>query len=221
VNQPLESLESVNHIVRPGSAAATGAAPTGTAATGNAAIGKLDNLLRQTGIALAGSALIAICAHLSIPLFFTPVPVSLQPFAVILLGLLLGPRLAFTATATYLAEGAAGLPVFTPAGPGGLLQLFGPTGGYLMSYPLVAPLISWLYRRGARSFSRAAWVAAAGSLVTLAMGALWLGTITHATAATVLSQAILPFLPGDALKVLAAAGIAHQATRFRRNNPAN
>lgn len=165
---------------------------------------------------LAGSALIAVCAHISIPLLFTPVPVTMQPFAVLLLGLLMGPRMAFAATVAYLAEGAAGLPVFTPNGPGGLLQLFGPTGGYLLSYPVVAPLVAAVWRRGARSFTRGVLVAGAGSLVTLGMGAVWLGVLTHAAPAALIGHGVLPFLPGDVLKVLLAAGIGAGAARWRR-----
>ena len=101
--------------------------------------------------AWALSALVAVAAHVSIPLWFTPVPITLQPFAVLLLGLLLGPRLAFATMAAYLAEGAAGLPVFTPSALGGVAHLLGPTGGYLLSYPVVAPLISWMWRRGAHN----------------------------------------------------------------------
>ena len=108
-------------------------------------------LVRGAGIVLAGSALIAVCAHVSIPLLFTPVPVTLQPFAVVLLGLLLSPRLAVSTMVAYLLEGAAGLPVFTPHGLGGVAQLLGPTGGYLLSYPLVAGLVSALWRSGMRS----------------------------------------------------------------------
>ena len=180
--------------------------------------GLVWNLARGAGIALAGSALVAICAHAAIPLWFTPVPVTLQPFAVLLLGLLLGPRLAAGTMVAYLAEGAAGLPVFTPHGLGGVAQLLGPTGGYLLSYPLVAPMVSWLWRRGARSFSRGLMVAGAGSLVTLMLGAVWLGVLTHAAPMTVLNHAVLPFLPGDVLKVCAAAGIAAGASRLRRNS---
>ena len=172
--------------------------------------------LRAGGIVLAGSAVIAICAHVSIPLWFTPVPVTLQPFAVLVLGLLIGPRLAFATMVAYLAEGAAGLPVFTPLGPGGLLQLFGPTGGYLLSYPVVAAMVSSLWSRGSRSFSRGLLVASAGSLVTLAMGAIWLGILTHAAPLVVLNHAVLPFLPGDALKVCAAAGIAAGVARMSK-----
>ena len=176
----------------------------------------ISNLLRSAGIAVAGSAFIALCAHISIPLFFTPVPVTLQPFAVLALGLLLSPELAMAATAAYLAEGALGLPVFTPHGPGGLLQLLGPTGGYLLSYPLVAPVVASLWRRVRPTYFTAFAIAGGGSLVTLAAGAAWLALITHAAPQTILTQAILPFLPGDALKVAAAAGLAMGARRFRR-----
>jgi biotin transport system substrate-specific component len=175
------------------------------------------NLLRSAGIVVAGSALVAVCAHVSIPLWFTPVPVTLQPFAVLVLGLLLGPQLAFATMVAYLVEGAAGLPVFTPHGLGGMLQLFGPTGGYLLSYPVVAPLVSVVWRRGARSFSRGLVVAGAGSLVTLAMGAVWLGVLKQMPPMTLLNVTVLPFLPGDVLKVVAASGIATAAARWRRS----
>src|ERR1700744_4226565 len=102
-------------------------------------------LARGGGIVLAGSALVAVCAHIAIPLWFTPVPVTMQPFAVLLLGFLLSPQVAVAAMLAFLAEGAAGLPVFTPQGLGGVAQLLGPTGGYLLSYPLVAPMVSWFW----------------------------------------------------------------------------
>lgn len=178
--------------------------------------GAVTQGLRAGGIVLAGSAVVAICAHVSIPLWFTPVPVTLQPFAVITLGLLIGPRMAFATMLAYLTEGAAGLPVFTPIGIGGLLQLFGATGGYLLSYPVVAPMVSSLWRRGSRSFSRGLFVAGVGSLVTLTMGAVWLGILTHAAPLVVLNHAVLPFLPGDALKVCAAAGIAAGLARMSK-----
>jgi len=176
------------------------------------------SLLRSSGIVLAGSALVAICAHISIPLWFTPVPVTLQPFAVLLLGLLLGPRLAAGTMLAYLAEGAAGLPVFTPHGLGGIAQLLGPTGGYLLSYPVVAPMVSVLWRSGSRQFSRGLVVAGAGSLITLALGAMWLAILTHAAPMMVLNHAVLPFLPGDVLKVCAAAGIAVGVSRLQQQN---
>ena len=173
--------------------------------------------VRGAGIVVAGSALIAVCAHAAIPLWFTPVPVTLQPFAVLLLGLLLGPRMALGSTAAYLVEGAAGLPVFTPQGPGGTLQLFGATGGYLMSYPFVAALVSSVYRRlRVRNFGTAMISAAAGNLLILAAGAVWMATVLHQHFIHVLSLSVVPFLPGDALKVCAAAAIATGWLRVRK-----
>jgi biotin transport system substrate-specific component len=172
--------------------------------------------LRNAGIVLAGSAFVAACAHISIPLYFTPVPLTVQPFAVLLLGLLLSPRLAATTLVAYLAEGAMGLPVFTPTPVmAGLAHLFGPTGGYLLAYPLAAFLISTLWRRSGRSFAAAAFSAAAGDLVILCCGALWLAIETHISATSVLSLAVLPFLAGDALKVTAAAALATGVRRLR------
>lgn len=174
--------------------------------------------LRNAGIVLAASAFVAVCAHVALPLYFTPVPLTLQPFAVLLLGLLLSPRLAGGALAAYLAEGAMGLPVFTP-GPmtaPGLAHLFGPTGGYLLAYPAAAMLISFLWRRSQRGFSAAVVSAAAGNLMILAGGAAWLAVLTHGSAQMVLTQSIVPFLPGDALKVAAAAALATGWQRLRR-----
>jgi biotin transport system substrate-specific component len=174
--------------------------------------------LRSTGIVLAGTALLAACAHVSVPLWFSPVPLSLQPFGVLLLGLLLDPQLAFATVCAYLAEGAVGLPVFAPgpAAAGGLVHLLGPTGGYLLAYPLAALLISSLWRRSRRGFASALVSAALGDLAILVCGALWLAAQSHASFGAALSLAILPFLPGDALKVISAAGIAVTWRRIRR-----
>lgn len=159
-------------------------------------------------VALA-TALVAICAHVSVPLGFTPVPVTMQTFAVLLLGLLFSPGAAFACLALYLMEGAIGLPVFSPHGPGGLAQLLGPTGGYLLSYPFAAALASLLYRRGRRpalrSFLAAAAATGVASMLILALGAIWLGLLTHATFSVVFAHSVAPFLPGDAVKILAAA----------------
>jgi biotin transport system substrate-specific component len=164
-------------------------------------------------VSIAASGLVALCAHLSIPLLFTPVPLSLAPFAVLLLGLVLGPRLAFASLSLYLLEGIAGLPVFSPQGPGGALQLLGPTGGYLLSYPFAAALAGLLYRRS-RSFPRGMAAAGAASLLILVAGASWLKLLTHMDARLIAAQAIFPFLPGDVLKVCMAAGIAKLVPNF-------
>ncbi len=175
--------------------------------------------LRVGGIVLAGSAFVAVCAHIALPLYFTPVPLTLQTFAVLTLGLLLSPRLAAGTLAAYLAEGALGLPVFAPSpAVGGLAHLLGPTGGYLLVYPAAAALISFLWRRTGRnrSYSRAAMSAAAGDIVILGSGALWLAGLTHAWGQAVLTLSIFPFLPGDLLKIAAAAAVVTGYQRFRR-----
>jgi biotin transport system substrate-specific component len=171
---------------------------------------------RAMGIVLVGSAFVAVCAHISLPLYFTPVPLSVAPFAVLLLGLLLSPRVGLATLCAYLAEGALGLPVFAPISPGGLVHLFGPTGGYLLAYPLAAMLISFLWRRSERGFTSALVSAAVGSFAIIACGALWLGLLTHASAQSVLALAVLPFLPGDMLKIAAAAALAAGFYRLRR-----
>jgi biotin transport system substrate-specific component len=176
------------------------------------------SLLRKAGIVLAGSALVAICAHVALPLYFTPVPLTLQTLAVLLVGLLLSPRLAAATLGAYLIEGALGLPVFAPSllGIGGLAHLFGPSGGYLLAYPLAAALTSFLWRKSRGEFFAASLSAAAGSLFILAVGALWLAIFFHTSVENVLTLAVMPFLPGDALKIVAAAALATGFVRLRR-----
>ena len=178
------------------------------------------NALRTAGIVLAGTLFLAACSHISLPLYFTPVPLTLQPFGVLLLGMILGPRMAFGTLVAFLAEGAMGLPVFVPSSVAlsGLAHLLGPTGGYLMAYPFAAMLIATLWRRGNRGFGSALVSAAVGDILLLTVGALWLAIWTHGSPAAVFTQAVLPFLPGEALKVAAAAGIGIGASRLRRAN---
>ncbi len=111
-------------------------------------------------------------------------------------------------------EGAVGLPVFSPHGPGGIAQLLGPTGGYLLSYPFAAALASLLYRRGRRSFLAALAAAGLASILILAAGATWLGLLTHLKFSVVFAQSVAPFLPGDAVKVLAATACVSMLGSF-------
>jgi biotin transport system substrate-specific component len=174
-------------------------------------------LARQTALVVGGSLLVAICAHISIPLLFTPVPLTMQNFAVLLLGLMMEPAAVFAAMALYLIEGASGLPVFTPHGLGGVLQLLGPSGGFLLAYPLVAAFVSLLARRiRPASFTTYAFAAAAGSIFLYLCGAAWFTMVSHLPPAATLKMTVLPFLAGDALKVVAAAAIAISAIKLRR-----
>jgi biotin transport system substrate-specific component len=178
-----------------------------------------SHLARQTALVFAASAFVALCAHISIPLVFTPVPLTMQNFAVLLLGLLMEPVPVFAALTLYLIEGASGLPVFTPHGPAGLLHLLGPSGGYLLSYPFVAALVSVLARRiRPASFTTYALSAAAASMFLYVCGTAWLASITHLPLANAIKMTVLPFLPGDALKVVAASAIAISVTTLRKRS---
>jgi biotin transport system substrate-specific component len=188
--------------------------------TANSAVAQA---LRTGALILGGSALVAVSSHIALPLGFTPVPLTLQPFAVLLLGLLMAPRLAAATLGAYLLEGAMGLPVFAPglAFGAGMAHLLGPTGGYLMSYPAAATLIAYLWRRSGRGYSAALASAAVGNVLILLCGFAWLTLWTHGagpvgSVKTAFAMAVLPFLPGDALKVVAAAAIAKGLDRVRR-----
>lgn len=179
--------------------------------------------LRNISTVVLASVFVAVCAHIALPLSFTPVPLTLQPFAVLLLGMMLSPRLAGAGLLAYLAEGAAGLPVFTPGvlESTGLAHLFGPTGGYLLSYPIAAYLIAALWRNSSRSLFRAVLATVVGNLLILLAGAIWLTVFTHAHITAVFFQAVAPFLPGDALKVTAAAIAGYEWNNLRPNRRSN
>ena len=166
--------------------------------------------LLDIGLVVGGSLLMAACAHVSIPLWFTPVPITLQTFGVALLALTLGGRRASAALVLYLLEGVSGLPVFSPYGPGGIAQLLGPTGGYLMAYPfaaLGAGLLAEKLSRGSRLFAFVCGAIACDAVI-LACGALWLLAIMHRPVGAILTMAVLPFLPGEVLKASAAVAAA-------------
>jgi biotin transport system substrate-specific component len=183
-----------------------------------AAAGSARRLARQGGIAIAATAFVALCAHISIPLGFTPVPITLQPFAVLLLGLILAPGLSFAALCLYLLEGASGLPVFSPHGLGGIAQLFGPTGGYLLAAPFAAAVAGLIYRDGKRKLLFAIAGAAVGDVILLAIGALWLGILANTSFSVLLKESVVPFLASDAAKVIAAAACAQTFASFSRRS---
>jgi biotin transport system substrate-specific component len=160
----------------------------------------------QIALIAGASLFVAICARLSLPIPGTPVPLTLQNFAVLLVGLSLGSRRGFLALALYLAEGAAGLPVFSPFGAAGILRLVGPTGGYLIAYPFVAGLAGYIYQRGKQTFFSAAVAGIAGELLLFACGISWLFILTHSLARA-LSFGLYWFIFAEVIKVMLAAGI--------------
>lgn len=177
-------------------------------------------LAGKAALTVAASLFVAVCAHCTVPLPFTPVPLTLGDLAVLLVGLALAPRMAFAALALYLAEGAAGLPVFAPNGTLGLQHLLGPTGGYLFAYPLAAAIAGTLIRALVRfpRYAAGFFAALAASTLIMASGAGWLGLLLHRSAAVTLQLAVLPFLPGQLVKIVAAAGIYSAVAKAGRRS---
>jgi biotin transport system substrate-specific component len=164
--------------------------------------------LRQVALVVGASLVVALCARITIPLMpLTPVPLTVQNLGVLLVGLLLGSRRGFAALALYLAEGAVGLPVFNPTGPGGIAQLFGPTGGFLMVYPFVAFLAGYVFERGTKSFLRAAIAGLLAEILLFAGGLTWLYIFTHSLAKAAY-LGLYWFLAAEVIKVMLAAAIA-------------
>lgn len=157
---------------------------------------------------LACSLLVGVSSQVAIPLPWTPVPVTLQPLAVMLTGAFLGSWRGAAAMFLYLMEGVAGLPVFTPVGPPGLARLAGPTGGYLMSYPLAAFTIGWMAEKGwTARFGRASLAFFATSVIILLFGAAWMVVALGRSWSQAAMLGIVPFIPGDILKILFAASL--------------
>jgi biotin transport system substrate-specific component len=163
--------------------------------------------VKQGGMVVGASFFVALCAHITIPLPFTPVPLTVQNFAVVLVGLLLGSKRGFAALALYLAEGAAGLPVFNPLGPGGIAQIAGITGGYLMVYPFVAALAGFLFERSRGTFARAATAGLLAEILLFVGGLSWLYVLTHSLAKAAY-LGLYWFLAAEIIKVMFAAAIA-------------
>jgi biotin transport system substrate-specific component len=168
---------------------------------------------KQAAIVTVASLFVALCARVTVPLPFTPVPLTLQNFGVLTVGLLLGSRRGFAALALYLVEGAFGLPVFSPAILGsGITHLLGPTGGFLMAYPLVAFIAGYIYEHSSRRFGWAALSAVAAELVLFAGGLSWLAVLTHSVSLA-LRYGLYWFVFAEVIKVLMAAAVS---TRWHR-----
>jgi len=176
---------------------------TGVIAAGDRAL----HAAQQIALVVSASLFVALCARISLPLPFTPVPLTLQNFGVLLVGLTLGSRGGFAALALYLTEGLLGMPVFSPTGPGGLAQLLGPTGGFLLAYPLVAGLAGWVWERGNKSFARAASAGILAEILLFIAGLAWLAVLTHSLALAV-RFGLYWFVFAEIIKVMSAAAVA-------------
>lgn len=178
----------------------------------------------QAAAVLFVTALTAAAAQVSIPLPFTPVPLTLQPMIVLLGGAALGPRLGMTSQALYLVLGMAGLPVFaaSPVLPQGVLRLLGPTGGYLLSYPLAAFITGALAsQRFDRRYATSLIAMTCGLAVIFAFGVAWLAWLARPASvglAAALQAGLYPFLPADIVKVCAASAVMPAAWRALGKN---
>jgi len=156
-------------------------------------------------LVIGASAIIAIAAQIAIPIPFSPVPLTLQPLAVILVGAALGSTRGAAAAALYLFEGFSGLPVFAQ-GHGGPVWMFAATAGYLYSYPLAAWIAGWMSERGwGNSIVRALAGMTAAMAVIYAGGWSWLAVLSGPQAAFTLGVA--PFVIADAIKIAIGAAI--------------
>ena len=175
----------------------------------------------DTALVAGFSLLIALSAQVAIPLPFTPVPVTLQTFAVILTGCLLGSGRGALAVIAYIAEGSLGLPFFS-GGTAGIVHLLGPTGGYLVGCVAAAFVAGLLSERKAALKPAGLFVTLlAAALVVYVPGLAWLSVFTGVSKAVALG--FTPFIIGDALKIVAAwsilvaAGLATSRIRERRD----
>tara|TARA_R110002153_G_scaffold247292_3_gene403365 strand:+ start:1282 stop:1836 length:555 start_codon:yes stop_codon:yes gene_type:complete len=164
-----------------------------------------SSLLRHVTLAVVGSIALWISAKIQVP--FYPVPMTMQTFVVLVIGMAFGWRLGAATLALYIAEGAMGLPVFagTPEKGLGLAYMVGPTGGYLLGFLVAAATVGWLAEKGwGRNVGLTLAAMTIGTAIILAFGNAWLGAIIGWDK-PVLQFGLYPFLPGAAFKIALAA----------------
>lgn len=175
-------------------------------------------ILQDRRIALLGTlgfaGALAAASQIAIPLPGTPVPVTLQPMIVVLAGMMLGPVLGTAAMLTYLAAGAAGLPVFSPFGAPGIARFLGPTGGYLIAFPAAAFTAGFLAQKFPTLLGR--WMAATLGIALLFVGGITQLTILTGSFGAAVALGITPFAVLDIAKALVAALIARPGARDNR-----
>jgi len=175
--------------------------------------------VEQAGAVVAVTALTAAAAQIAIPLPFTPVPFTFQPMVVLVGAAALGSRRGMASQMLYLALGLVGLPVFaaSPALPQGIARLLGPTGGYLMSYPVAAFIAGYLAERGFdRRYTTFVLAMAAGLSVVFACGVGWLTVIQPAhSVRAALAAGFYPFVLADLVKLFVAASVMPALWRQR------
>lgn len=161
-----------------------------------------------------GAGLIAAAAQVSVPLPFTPVPVTGQTFAVLLVGSALGTVRGGSAGSLYLLVGLAGVPVYAD-GSSGWAVVSGATGGYLIAFPLAAALAGWLAEhRWDRRFSSAVGAMLTGNVLIYLVGLPWLAVVLDTGLEKTLELGFYPFVVGDMVKLYLAAALLPSAWRL-------
>src|SRR5262245_39481838 len=164
-----------------------------------------------TALGIIGFAMaLAAASQVSIPLPFTPVPLTLQPMLVILAGMMLGPAAGTASMVFYLAIGASGAPVFTPLGAPGVLRFLGPAGGYLIAYPAAAWVAGALTRRASSLSGR--WLAGVAGIAVIYLGGVAQLTLLNGSVARAIELGVTPFAALDLVKAWIAAVIVSPRT---------
>jgi biotin transport system substrate-specific component len=173
-------------------------------------------LARDVALVIGAAALTGLAAQVSIPLPFTPVPISLQTFTVLLSGAALGPLRGGLGMGLYLVAGVAGVPWFSEQRSG----FDFPSFGYIVGFVLAAIVVGWLARRGLdRSVPGTIGMMVLGNLVIYVLGVAWLANSLATDLLTALKLGAWPFLIGDALKIALAAGLLPAAWWLTRRRP--
>jgi biotin transport system substrate-specific component len=169
-----------------------------------AALAPLDSI-RSAGLVIVFSLFIAACAQFTIHI--GPIPITGQTFAVLLTGMLLGSRLGAAAVIAYLIEGAIGLPFFAGGGAG-LVRFLGPTAGYLVAFPAAAFIVGAFAEHGwDKRYETAVAAMAIGSVIIFLAGWAWFAILTNTPPVAAFNLAVLPFLPGDVIKIALGAAV--------------
>jgi biotin transport system substrate-specific component len=169
---------------------------------------RTNQALRWIALMIAGSLFVAICAQIQVPML--PVPMTMQTFAALVIGMAFGARLGAATLALYLAEGVIGLPVFAGFASG-LLSLA--SGGYIIGFVIAAAIVGWLAEREwDRSVATTAIAMLIGNIVLYVPGLLWLSTFVGTE--KVLAYGLTPFILGDLLKLALAAVVMPAAWKL-------
>ena len=176
------------------------------------------NIWHKTAAVIAGIVLVALLAQARFFIPDNPVPITLQGFGVLMLGGVLGWRLGLVSAAGYYLVGMAGLPVFAKGGEGWDYVIHGATGGYLLGFILAAGVVGYLSQHGWNR-GRVLWPMLIGSLLIYGPALIWLSVFDFGWPAEgkLVSSALYPFIPGDVLKLMAAAAVTGGLWRFVDN----